>query len=423
MSAQGDGNVLYAQSGGVSAVINATAAGLIDAVLADGPERKIFAARNGILGALQEELIDIAAEDPAELALLHQTPGGAFGSCRFKLPDADQDERPYRRLREVFRAHGIGHFFYNGGNDSQDTTNKIDAWFRAQGHPLNCIGLPKTVDNDLAGTDNCPGFGSVAKYIAVSVRECALDVASMCATSTKVFILEVMGRHAGWITAAGALARSAPEDAPHLLLFPEVAFDPGDFIARVRSQVERSGYCVVVASEGIRTAEGEFLAAAGGAGDAFGHAQLGGVAPHLAHQVQEAGLKTHWATADYLQRAARHIASGCDVEQACALGRSGWQLARTGASGVMLGIRRLSDAPYRWEVEPVELGSVANLEKCLPENFRSADGYDVTPECLAYLRPLVLGEAAPSYNPETGLPNYARLKCRLAEKKLPDYQP
>ncbi|MDS0762538.1 6-phosphofructokinase, partial [Xanthomonas citri] len=355
------GNLLYAQSGGVTAVINATAAG----VIAEARARKIkvLAARNGILGALREELIDTSKESAAAIAALAQTPGGAFGSCRYKLKSLEEDSAKYERLLDVLRAHDVRWFLYNGGNDSADTAWKVSQLAKAYGYPLRCIGVPKTIDNDLAVTDTCPGFGSAAKYTAVSVREAALDVAAMADTSTKVFIYEAMGRHAGWLAAAGGLAGQGPDDAPQIILLPERAYDQAAFLAKVKQVVEKVGWCVVVASEGIQDAHGKFVADAGGAADSFGHAQLGGVASFLAAQVkQELGYKVHWTLPDYLQRSARHLASKTDWEQAQAVGKAAVQYAIKGMNAVIPVIERVSDAPYRWKIVPVPLHKVANHE-------------------------------------------------------------
>ena len=413
-------NAFYAQSGGVTAVINASACGVIEAVR-ENPGRigRLFAGRNGILGALEEDLIDTGRETPEAIASLRATPGGAFGSCRYKLASLDDNVREYQRLIDVFRAHDIGYFFYNGGGDSQDTAHKVSLLGERLGYPLVCIGIPKTVDNDLPGTDTCPGFGSVAKYVAVAVREAALDVASMCRTSTKVFILEVMGRHAGWIAAAGGLAQRQADDAPHVVVLPEVPFDKAAFLAKASAAVQRAGYCVVVVSEGARYADGRFLADAG-ATDAFGHAQLGGVAPVLAAMVRdELGLKFHWAVADYLQRSARHIASATDAEQAYAVGRHAVQLALAGRNAVMATIVRKSDAPYRWALGDAPLEQVANVERALPAEFIAADGFGITDAARRYLRPLIAGESYPAYR--DGLPDYAVLRNESVPKRLPTF--
>ena len=413
-------NAFYAQSGGVTAVINATACGVIETARRHHDRvGKVFAGRNGILGALREELIDTSTEPDAAIAALKHTPSGAFGSCRYKLRSLDDNAREYTRLIDVFRAHDIGYFFYNGGGDSQDTAHKVSQLGARLGYPIVCIGIPKTVDNDLRRTDTCPGFGSVAKYVAVSVREAALDVASMCETSTKVFILEVMGRHAGWIAAAGGLAQERSGDPPHVILFPEVPFDDASFLAKVRDTVARVGYCVVVASEGARRADGTFLADSG-ARDAFGHVQLGGVAPTLAHMVRETlGYKYHWAVADYLQRSARHIASATDVEQAYAVGRAAVEFALSGRNAVMPTIVRVGDEPYRWRIGEASLRTVANAERKLPKAYISKSGYGITAAARRYLKPLIAGEDYPAYR--DGLPDYVTLRNELVPRKLPPF--
>jgi len=412
------GKLLYAQSGGVTAVINATACAVIETARA--AKVPVLAARNGIIGALREELIDTTKESRATIAALRHTPGGAFGSCRYKLKSIAQNRAQYERLIEVFKAHDIRWFLYNGGNDSADTALKISQIGQELGHAVNVIGVPKTVDNDLAVTDTCPGFGSVAKYIAVSVAEASLDVESMCESSTKVFIVEVMGRHAGWIAAAGGLAARKAGDPPHLILFPEIAFDEAAFLARVRATVERVGYCTVVASEGLKNKAGEFLAEAG-TRDAFGHAQLGGVAPVLAQLVKnKLGYKYHWALPDYLQRSARHLASKTDADQAYAVGKAAVEYALAGKNAVMPVIVRTSDSPYRWKIAPAALAKVANHEKKLPKGFISRDGYAITAAARRYLEPLIRGEDAPKYDKD-GLPDYVRIDKSIVRRKLPTY--
>ena len=410
-------NAFYAQSGGVTAVINASACGVIQTARQHRDRiATVYAGRNGIIGALTEDLIDTARESDADIAALRHTPSGAFGSCRYKLKGLDKSRAEYERLIEVFRAHDIGYFFYNGGGDSQDTSNKVAEFSRAQGYPLTCIGIPKTVDNDLPITDNCPGFGSVAKYVAVSIREAGFDVASMAKTSTKIFVLEVMGRHAGWIAAAGGLAATTPGAAPHLILFPEITFDEADFLAKVDACVKAHGYCAIVVSEGLRNSAGKFVAEVGSR-DAFGHAQLGGVAPVIAQLIKDAlGHKFHWAVADYLQRAARHIASKTDVEQAYALGRAAVEMALAGENAVMLTIVRIADEPYAWQIGKAALAEVANVEKKMPRDFITADGYGITDACRRYLQPLILGEDYPPY--VDGLPQYVTLKNIAVPKKL-----
>ena len=413
------GNLLYAQSGGVTAVINATAC----AVIQTCRQQRItaYAARNGILGALREELIDLAKEDRTAIAALRYTPGGAFGSCRFKLKSLDADRPRYERLIEVLRAHDIRYFLYNGGNDSADTSLKIAQIAQSLGFPLHVIGVPKTVDNDLPVTDCCPGFGSVAKYTAVSVLEASLDVESMCESSTKVFVMEVMGRHAGWIAAAAGLAGKRADDPPHIILFPEIAFDEATFLARVRATVERVGYCTVVVSEGLKNAEGKFLAEAGST-DAFGHTQLGGVGPLIAQLVKsKLGYKYHWAVPDYLQRSARHLSSKTDAQQAYAVGKAAVEYALAGKNAVMPVIKRISNKPFRWKIESAPLTKIANIEKKLPKNFITRDGFGITAAARTYFEPLIRGEDTPPYDATTGLPKYAALKRSLVKKKLPTY--
>ena len=410
-------NAFYAQSGGVTAVINASAAGVIETAR-KYPRQigKVYAGRHGIIGALTEDLIDTGAETAATIRALRHTPSGAFGSARFKLKGLEQNRAEYERLIEVFKAHDIGYFFYNGGNDSMDTAWKVSQIGESMGYPVTCIGIPKTVDNDLPLTDCCPGFGSVAKYVAVSTREAALDVASMARTSTKVFVLEVMGRHAGWIAAAGGLAARGKGDAPQIILFPEIPFDRPAFMARVKQSVETQGYCVVVVSEGTRYPDGKFLAEAG-TKDAFGHTQLGGVGPVVANMIRdELGYKFHWAVADYLQRAARHIASKVDVEQAYAVGKAAVEYAVKGHHSVMPAIKRIASRPYKWKIEPVALADVANVEKTVPRNFITPDGFGITPACRRYLAPLIAGEDYPPY--VDGLPDYVRIKGKPVRRKL-----
>ncbi|MES1981973.1 MAG: 6-phosphofructokinase [Pseudomonadota bacterium] len=414
-------NAFYAQSGGVTAVINASACGLLETARKHKDRiGKVYAGRNGIIGALTEDLIDTSKDSARSIAALRVTPSGAFGSCRFKLKGLEENRVQYERLIEVFKAHNIGYFFYNGGGDSADTCLKVSQLADTMGYPVQAIHVPKTVDNDLPITDCCPGFGSVAKYVAVSVREASFDVASMARTSTKVFVVEVMGRHAGWIAAAGGLASDEQCELPVVILFPEIAFDQKKFLAKVDATVKKHGYCSVVVSEGVRDADGKFLSDQG-VRDAFGHAQLGGAAPIVAQMIREAlGYKFHWAVADYLQRAARHIASRTDVEQAYALGKAAVELALKGHNAVMPTIARVSDRPYKWKIGIAQLKDVANVEKMMPRSFITKDGFGITEKCRTYLTPLIKGEDYPPY--KDGLPQYVRLKNIAVPKKLAEFK-
>ncbi|MFT7133396.1 MAG: 6-phosphofructokinase [Cyclobacteriaceae bacterium] len=413
-------NIFYAQSGGVTAVINASACGVIEAARDNKQFGKVLAGKNGIIGALREELIDTSKESKKTIAGLRHTPAGAFGSCRYKLKSAIEAKAEYERLIAVFKAHGIGYFFYNGGGDSQDTAYKIAEYSQSVGYPVTCIGIPKTVDNDLPFTDCSPGFGSVAKYVAVSTREAGLDVASMAESSTKIFVLEVMGRHAGWIAAAAGLAQDRAEAPPHIILFPEIAFDKAAFLKRVAKTVKKVGYCVVVASEGAQYADGSFVADAG-LKDAFGHTQLGGVAPSLVDMIKlEHGFKCHWSVADYLQRAARHIASATDVEQAYAVGRAAVDFAAAGKNAVMPTIVRGKGKKYSWSIGEIPLSKVANIEKKMPRGYITRDGFGITDSARDYLAPLIKGEDYPPF--KNGLPDYVQLKGQLVAKKLPRFK-
>jgi ATP-dependent phosphofructokinase / diphosphate-dependent phosphofructokinase len=409
-------NAFYAQSGGVSAVINASACGVLQTARQYSDRiAKVFAGRNGIIGALTEDLIDTSSESEAAIAALKYTPGAAFGSCRYKLGSIDQYRAQYERLMEVFHAHDIGFFFYNGGGDSQDTAYKVSQFSAELADPIICVGIPKTVDNDLAVTDCSPGFGSMAKYVATSIREAAFDLSAMSRTSTQVFILEIMGRHAGWATAACGLAAEEDGDAPHILLLPEIVFDETRFLAKVEATLTKYGHCVIAVSEGVMGLDGAFLAA--GSKDAFGHAQLGGVAPVIANLVStKLNSKCHWAVPDYLQRSARHIASAIDVEQAYAVGRAAVEFAIAGRNAVMPAIRRLSDVPYSWDIIQAPLSEVANKEKLLPSDFISPDGFGITDAARRYLAPLIVGEAYPPYR--SGLPDYAKLEKVAVQKML-----
>ena len=410
-------NAFYAQSGGVTSVINATACGVIETARKHKSKiANVYAGQNGIIGALTEDMINTNRESASTIAALKNMPGGAFGSARYKLRGIEENRAEYERLVDVFKAHNIGYFFYNGGNDSMDTAHKVSLISKKMGFPVTCLGVPKTVDNDLPVTDCCPGFGSVAKYVAVSTREAAMDVASMSKTSTKVFILEVMGRHAGWIAAAGGLAGSEPGDAPHIILFPEIPFDKRAFLRKVKESVQKYDYCVIVVSEGAQYKNGKFLAEAG-TRDAFGHAQLGGAAPVVAQMVRDSlGYKYHYAIADYLQRSARHIASATDLEQAYAVGAAAVKFAVAGKTAVMPVIKRLSDSPYRWTIESAPLSRIANKEKMVPRRYITKDGFGITQAARRYLEPLIKGEDFPPY--VNGLPKYPRLKNVPVAAKL-----
>ena len=411
------GNIFYAQSGGVTPVINATASGLIEHFFKNKKFfGRFYAGKNGILGALNEELVDITSENKMELKLLSKTPGGAFGSCRLKLKDYVKSEREFQRIYEVFKAHNIRYFFYNGGGDSQDTTNKISKFFKTKGYAISCIGLPKTIDNDLPITYCCPGYGSVAKYIATSTLEASLDVKSMSQTSTKVFILEVMGRHAGWLAASSGIIKTKAEEPPHIILFPEVEFKQTDFLRKVRGVINKYGYCVIVASEGIKS-KNKFISDSG-LKDSFGHAQLGGVAPVLSNMItSKLNIKVHWAVSDYLQRSARHIGSRVDVEQAYMLGKSGIDYAKKNITDVMLTIVRVNNkSKFQWKVSHTPLDNVANQEKMLPRNFIKSNGYEISKSCRSYITDLTQGEDYPSY--ANGFPRYANLNCKTIRKKL-----
>ncbi len=408
-------NILYAQSGGVTAVINASACGVIETARANSDNiGKVFAAKNGIIGVLKEELIDTSLESDAAIAALKHTPGGAFGSCRYKLKSIEENKAEYERLIEVLAAHDIGVFMYNGGGDSADTAHKISQVGEKLGYPVQCIGIPKTIDNDLPVTDTCPGFGSAAKYVATSIREASYDIAAMASSSTKVFVMEVMGRHAGWLAAAGGLAREQDADGPHIILFPERAFDKAAFLNKVSAAVKQYGFCSIVVSEGVKDQDGKFLSD-NGVRDAFGHAQLGGVAPTIAQLIkQELDLKYHWAVLDYLQRSARHLASQTDVDQAYAVGKAAVEYAIAGKNAVMPVIVRESDAPYKWHIGEAKLADLANVEKMMPANFISEDGFGITQACRDYMLPLIQGEAYPPFI--NGLPAYVKLKNELCKK-------
>jgi len=412
-------NLFYAQSGGVTAVINATAAAVIQTAR-NRPDAvgKVLAGRHGILGALGEDLIDASAFATDDLAAIARLPGGVFGSCRFDLDAPERNPGQYDRLFEVFAAHDIGYFLYNGGNGSMDTVVKLSTAARQRGYRLVCIGVPKTVDNDIEGTDCCPGFGSAAKYVATSMLEAGLDLDAMASRVGRVFVMEVMGRNAGWLAAATALAATDEDQPPHIILMPEVPFDEAVFLERVKATVERLGYCAVTVSEGIRRSDGSLVMEQ--SHDRKGRVQLGGAGQCIARLVHAAfGYKHHWAIPDYLQRAAGHTVSATDHAHACAVGRAAVEYAIDGRDGVMPAIRRVADDPYGWVVEPAALADVANRERLVPADFIRADGLHVTDAARRYLQPLIEGELRPPF--VNGLPHYQRFKPGRVPRKLPPY--
>ncbi len=421
MAASGFGkNAVYAQSGGVTSVINASAYGMIQAARKSKAFGQLYAGLDGINGVLDENLIDLAQESSASLEALRYTPAGAFGSCRKKLQDLEKHSEEFQRIVDVLAAHDVGTFFYNGGNDSMDTVAKLATFAKQKSYPLRVIGIPKTIDNDLPITDNSPGFGSVAKYNAVSMMEASLDTEAMSRDSTKVFVLETMGRNAGWIAAATGLASRHEEDGPHLILLPEVPFNANKFLQAVTRSVTAHGICSITVSEGLQNEKGEFVSEVGGK-DAFGHTQLGGVGHYIQMLVnRETKLKTHGAVLDYCQRSGRHLASGTDVSQAIACGAHAVALAEQGLSGVMVTIQRTSDRPYAWSTGHTDASNIANQEKMLTPDMIREDGYHITQKFRDYCLPLIQGEDAPPY--EQGLPAYVRLKKALVPKKLPGFK-
>ncbi len=404
-------NAVYAQSGGVTAVINASAHGWLKAARASREIKKTFAARQGLNGIINNELIALSDWSESQVDTLAQLPAGAFGSCRRKLKDIQQEAAIFQKLLETFSVHQIGYLFYNGGNDSMDTVHQINRFAQQQSYPLQVIGIPKTIDNDLPITDNSPGFGSVAKYNAISMLEASRDTESMCADSTKVFIMETMGRHAGWIAAATSLARLTEKDGPHLILLPEIPFQEDKFLAAVETNVSLHGFCSITVAEGIKNTQARFLAESGRQ-DSFGHVQLGGAGSYIQQLTQQnLKLKTHRAIPDYCQRSARHAAAGVDIQQAIACGKHAVQLAEKGLSGVVSIIKRIQDNPYRWEISHTEAQLIANQEKCLPPAFISSNGMHITEAFRSYCLPLIQGEQPPPY--QNGLPDYPRLPLKI----------
>ncbi|MDH4225208.1 MAG: 6-phosphofructokinase [Deltaproteobacteria bacterium] len=416
----GKKNAIYAQSGGVTSVINASAYGVITAAMESGKIGSVLAGMNGINGVIEEDLIDLSREKPEVIESLRAMPGGAFGSCRRKLKDMDKDKAVFQRILDVCAAHDVGYFFYNGGNDSMDTCHKLAQFAKANNAPLTVVGVPKTVDNDLPITDCSPGFASAAKYNVISMMEASRDLESMARDSTKVFVMETMGRHAGWIAAATGLAQITEKDGPHIILLPEVPMDHGRLMAKVKATVEKIGYCAITVSEGAQTPDGKFLAESG-TRDAFGHAQLGGAGTALQEMIKkELGYKTHGALLDYCQRSARHISSKVDVEQAIASGKKAVELALKGESGQMAIIVRESAKPYKWSMGQTSAGNIANAEKVMPKEFISEDGMHITQAFRDYCLPLIEGEDPPPF--KNGMPVYLRLEKHMAPKKLPAFK-
>ena len=404
-------NALYAQSGGVTSVINSSAYGVILQLKETQSDALIYAAKDGILGIINDNVYDLQ-KTQKPLNLLLNSPAGMFGSCRYKLPEITEKEF-YNKMFEKLDKRSIKYIFYNGGNDSADTCLKIALAAKGIGYDLNAIAVPKTIDNDLIVTDNCPGFGSVAKYVATSAMEASLDLKSMCKTSTKVFVLEVMGRHAGWIAAAAELANTLCSDIyVHKILLPEVPFNEEKFLQGVESDISKFGYSVIVASEGLKDSNGNLYSEAGQK-DSFGHSQLGGLSPKIAKLIKDKiGLKYHWAVSDYLQRSARHLSSMTDIEQAIAVGRYAVDFALSGKTGIMPVIKRVSNDPYRWEIAEGDLSEIANQEKLVPDNYIAENKFRINSSGIAYLKPLIQGESFPDFF--SGLPKYEQLDLHLA---------
>ena len=421
MAEQLIGNLLVAQSGGPTAVINSSIAGVIIEAGRHECIEEIYGGLNGVYGILHEELIDIGEENTRAIQRLKHTPGAALGTCRYKInfkKDPEQAQQDMDRLFDVFKAHNIRYFFYAGGNDSQDTTNKVHLEAQKRGYELRAIGVPKTVDNDLTHTDHCPGYGSVIKYNATTVTEVGADVQSMATDEGFCCIIEVMGRAAGWIAAGTVLAKHEPEDPPHIILMPEIPFDQDKFIAKVKENVDHHGCCVVVVGEGSKDTEGKEIGADNSHLDAFGHPVLAGAAERLADIVEPAlNLKTRTVKLGYAQRAAAHYASETDVEEAFACGEAAVKAAVDGQSGFMVKLVRESDEPYRWTTGLQPLGDIANLERLIPRDWITEDGWLPNEKFITYARPLIQGELhLPSIN---GLPVFARLIKVKIEKKLP----
>ncbi|MDK2943431.1 MAG: ATP-dependent phosphofructokinase / diphosphate-dependent phosphofructokinase [Mesotoga sp.] len=405
-------NAVYAQSGGVTSVINASAYGTLVAALESKEIDRVFAGINGVKGILNEDLYDLTEEARSEIDRIPYTPGAVFGSCRTKI-DSDED---FEKLFKVFDAHSIRYFFYNGGNDSMDTAHKISKKAKEIGYELQVVGIPKTVDNDLLETDHCPGYGSAARFTAISIMEATRDLKSMYSDSTKVFIMESMGRNSGWLAASGSLASTDRFHGPQIILLPEVPFMEDSFIAKVEEVVKKEGYCSIVASEALKRPDGSFISTAGYY-DAFGNVQLGKIGQYLEKIIRDAlKCKVHVALPDYLQRSSRHVASLIDWQEAVEVGALAVREAIRGESEVMISINRLRSKPYLKEYTTVALELIANGTKDLPVEFISEDGFYVTDEFRSYALPLIQGEAPNLYL--NGLPMYENLQKIRARKLL-----
>jgi 6-phosphofructokinase 1 len=415
------GNLLVAQSGGPTAVINASVAGVIQEAGKHPFIEEIYGGLNGILGILNEDLVDLNEEKAKSIEGLKYTPAAALGTCRYKLDFKKKPERAnadIERVFEVLQAHNIRYFFYAGGNDSQDTADKIHQRAVERGYEMRVIGVPKTIDNDLPHTDHCPGYGSVIKYAAATVMEIALDVGTMATEEGSCCVVEVMGRSAGWIAAGTVLAKRAPNDAPHIILLPEIPFDEAAFLQKVKEVAAACRSCIVVVGEGLKDHKGEEVAADRSRMDAFGHPVLSGAAEHLESVVQaKLGLKSRSVKLGYAQRAAAHFASATDSAEAVACGEAAVRAAVEGKSGFMVKLVRLKENPYRWTTDLQPLGDIANVEHLVPREWISEDGFLPNEKFVEYARPLIEGEVKVPV--EGGLPKYVVLEKVRIEKKLP----
>jgi 6-phosphofructokinase 1 len=415
------GNLLVAQSGGPTAVINSSIAGVISEAGRHECIEEIYGGMNGVYGILQENLIDIGEENTKSIQSLKHTPAAALGTCRYKInfkTDAEQAEKDMNRLFEVIEAHNIRYFFYAGGNDSQDTTNKVHLEAAKRGYDIRAIGVPKTIDNDLPHTDHTPGYGSVIKYNATTVMEVGADLRSQATDEGSCCIIEVMGRSAGWIAAGTVLAKEREDDPPHIILLPEIPFNETKFLVKAMDTVTKNGYCVVVVGEGLKDTEGNEIGADKTKLDAFGHPVLAGAAERLAEIVEPAlNLKTRTVKLGYAQRAAAHYASQTDVDEAFACGEAAVRAAIEGQSGFMVKLVRESDEPYKWSTGLQPLEDIANQEAFIPRDWISEDGWLPNEKFEKYARPLIQGEL--HLPTKGGLPAFARLNKVAVDKVLP----